>query len=88
MHVDQLSGQPIGRGDGTLMIGEWTVPAPPEGEEPVAMTPVHLHPHDNEACYVVEGRLRVQLGDKTVTVGAGGAIVAIAGTLHTHRADT
>lgn len=82
MQVDKLSERPIGTADETLLIAEWTIPAPAAGSQPVALSPPHSHPHDEEAWYVVDGRLEVTLDDETVIVAAGGAAVAGAGTKH------
>jgi mannose-6-phosphate isomerase-like protein (cupin superfamily) len=83
MHADQLAGDTIGRRDGSFVLAEWRIAAPAEGEKPMPMAPLHLHHHDDEAWYVVKGRLSVRLGDETATVDAGGAILAPAGTPHT-----
>jgi uncharacterized RmlC-like cupin family protein len=68
---------------GRLWSGEWTLQAPAEGAEPIAISQPHLHPDDDEAWYVVEGRLSVKLGDEMVIVAAGGAAIAAVGTTHT-----
>jgi quercetin dioxygenase-like cupin family protein len=49
--------------DGALTVGELTLPA---GSGP----PPHTHPGD-EAVYVLEGRLRYQIGDETIEGGPG-----------------
>jgi quercetin dioxygenase-like cupin family protein len=49
--------------DGALTVGELTIPA---GMGP----PQHTHPGP-EAVYVLEGRLRYQIGDETVDGGPG-----------------
>lgn len=83
MQVDRISERPIVSADEMLMIAEWTLPAPAEGAEPIAISPPHRHPYDDEAWHVVDGRLSVKLGDETVIVVAGGAAIATAGTTHT-----
>jgi uncharacterized cupin superfamily protein len=52
------------------------------GEEPLYQAPVHLHEED-EAWYVLEGTLRVRVGDDQVEVLAGGAVIVRGGTAHT-----
>ena len=59
--------------DGALTVGELTLPA---GSGP----PPHTHPGD-EAVYVLEGRLRYQIGDETVEGGPGDFFYLPEGTL-------
>ena len=49
MHVDRITERPISSADETLMIAEWTLPASAEGAMPVAISPPHFHPYDDEA---------------------------------------
>jgi hypothetical protein len=83
MQLDRIDERPIGSADGTLLVGEWTLQPPVEDAEPMAISPPHTYPDDDLAWYVVEGRLRVTIGDETVIVAAGGAAIANAGTPHT-----
>jgi mannose-6-phosphate isomerase-like protein (cupin superfamily) len=52
-------------------------------DPPRWMAPVHVHHHDDEAWYVVEGELALQLGDDEVRTPAGGAALAPHGVAHT-----
>jgi len=47
------------------------------------MAPRHIHHDDDEAWYVLEGRLRVRLGNEDHDVPAGGAVVGPRGVPHT-----
>jgi mannose-6-phosphate isomerase-like protein (cupin superfamily) len=51
---------------------------------PMLVAPVHVHWDDDETWYVLQGRLSVLLHDTVVTVPAGGAVTALAGTRHTY----
>jgi mannose-6-phosphate isomerase-like protein (cupin superfamily) len=83
MQLDRITERPMINADGTLLVGEWTLEAPADGAEPTAISQPHFHPDDDEAWYVVEGRLSVKLGDESMIVSAGGAAIATAGTTHT-----
>jgi uncharacterized cupin superfamily protein len=52
-------------------------------DPPRWMAPVHVHHHDDEAWYVVDGELAMLLGDDEVRVPAGGAALAPRGVAHT-----
>ena len=45
-------------------------------------TPLHRHPNEDEAIYVLEGELRVHVDGREHEVGAGGLIVAPRGVPH------
>jgi mannose-6-phosphate isomerase-like protein (cupin superfamily) len=45
--------------------------------------PVHLHEHEDEYSYVLEGRVGALLGDEEVEVAAGGVLVKPRGQWHT-----
>jgi uncharacterized cupin superfamily protein len=45
-------------------------------------TPLHRHPDVDETLYVVEGEIRVQIGDVERIVGSGGVTLAPRGTPH------
>ena len=66
-----------------LRLVEWVADAGGQ-EPPMLIAPVHVHWDDDETWYVLEGRLSVLLGDRIVTVGAGGAVTAVRGTRHTY----
>ncbi len=49
---------------------------------PGAQVPPHRHPAEDEACYVVAGRVRVTCGRRRATHGPGGCVVVPRGTRH------
>jgi quercetin dioxygenase-like cupin family protein len=51
------------------------------------MAPLHVHTEDEELS-VLEGRLTIYAGGRTVVLGPGEAWVAPAGVPHTYRAET
>jgi mannose-6-phosphate isomerase-like protein (cupin superfamily) len=79
----RLAGGLIGPPGTSLVIAEW---ADPGGgyDPPRYIAPLHVHHEDDEAWYVVEGVLRVRLGERDVEVPAGGAVMAPRGTPHTY----
>lgn len=44
--------------------------------------PVHIHPHQDEWFYVIEGEVLFQLGDKRVKLGAGESVLGPRGIPH------
>jgi mannose-6-phosphate isomerase-like protein (cupin superfamily) len=70
------------QGDG-FVVAEWK-DAGGHAEERRLIAPLHLHHKDDEAWYVLEGRLRVQVGDKEVEARAGAAVLVPRGTPHTY----
>lgn len=81
--VAALSGQIIGPADAQFVIAQWRDPGGPPGVTRL-IAPLHVHHSDDEAWYVLEGRLRFTLGDREVEAGAGGAVFAPRGTPHTY----
>jgi mannose-6-phosphate isomerase-like protein (cupin superfamily) len=82
MIEDPLDGRTIGSPDGSFVLAEWTDEGETSRERPIA--PLHLHRSEDEARYVLEGRLGFRIGDEVVEVGPGGAVVAPAGAAHTY----
>ena len=79
----RLAGGLIGPPGTSLVIAEWADPG--GGHDPPRyIAPLHVHHEDDEAWYVLEGALRVRLGDRDVDVRAGGAVIAPRGTPHTY----
>ncbi len=66
----------------SFVFAEWKDAGTSSAARPIA--PLHLHRNDDEAWYVVEGRLGVRRGDETVEAGAGSAVVAPRGIAHTY----
>ena len=79
----QLSGHVIGSVDDAFLIAEWRDPGGPPGP-PRLIAPQHLHRSDDEAWYVLEGTLRVQVGKEEVEAHAGSAVFVARGTPHTY----
>jgi mannose-6-phosphate isomerase-like protein (cupin superfamily) len=65
------------------VIAEWRDPGgPPEPRRLIA--PLHVHHNDDEAWYVLEGVLRVQMGEQEVELQAGCGVLVPRGTPHTY----
>jgi len=78
-----LSGHVIGSVNDAFVIAEWRDPGGPPGP-PRVIAPRHLHRNDDEAWYVLEGTLRVQVGNEEVEAHAGSAVFVPRGTPHTY----
>ena len=78
-----LAGQVLGTVDDSFVVAEWRDPGGPPGP-PRLIAPRHLHRSDDEAWYVLEGTLRIQMGDKEVEARAGAAVLVPRGTIHTY----
>lgn len=65
-----------------LALAEWTAPAASPGP-PGYQAPLHLHHEDDEAWYVLAGRLVVRIGDNDYDVPAGAAVIGPRGLPHT-----
>jgi len=48
------------------------------------IAPLHLHRKDDEAWYVLEGKLCVRRGEDVVEVPAGAGVLVPRGTVHTY----
>jgi mannose-6-phosphate isomerase-like protein (cupin superfamily) len=78
-----LAGRVLGSADKSFVIAEWRDAGAPPGP-PRWIAPLHLHHNDDEAWYVLEGRLCVKVGDGTVEAGPGAAVLVPRGTPHTY----
>jgi len=78
-----LSGQVLGSGAGSFVIAEWRDPGGPV-DPPRLIAPWHVHHSDDEAWYVLEGTLRVAVGNDVVEAGPGAAVFVPRGTPHTY----
>jgi mannose-6-phosphate isomerase-like protein (cupin superfamily) len=65
----------------SFVIVEWTDPGTHPGR-PIAG--LHLHREDDEAWYVLDGRLGFQVGDEQREVATGEAIMVPRGTPHSY----
>ena len=67
------------------MIGrveKWVDEGGTSREVPIA--PLHLHRSEDEAWYVLEGRLGFRMGDREIAAEAGQAVIVPAGTPHSY----
>jgi mannose-6-phosphate isomerase-like protein (cupin superfamily) len=78
-----LSGAVLAAEKASLVLVEWADKGG-GGDPPNYIAPLHVHHEDDEAWYVIEGALRLRLGDDEVEVTAGGAVLAPRGTPHTY----
>ena len=78
----RLCDQKLAPAASNLAVAEWSAPGLPSGP-PQYQAPLHIHHQDDEAWYVLEGRLAVRIGDDQHEVPAGGAIIGPHGMPHT-----
>lgn len=78
-----LAGNILGPPDGQFVIAEWRDPGG-ASENPRLIAPVHIHHSDDEAWYVLEGVLRVRMGDREIEARAGAGVFVPPGTPHTY----
>ena len=78
-----LAGNVLGTPGDSFVIAEWRDGGGPPGP-PRLIAPRHVHHSDDEAWYVLEGRLRVQVGDEEVEATAGAGVLVRRGTPHTY----
>ena len=77
-----LAGLTLAPPESEIVIAQWTdEPGWSSADRPIA--PLHVHHSDDEAWYVLEGRLGFRLGDRTVEAGPGSAALAPRGVAHT-----
>ncbi|MBV9093641.1 MAG: cupin domain-containing protein, partial [Streptosporangiaceae bacterium] len=55
---------------------------------PGDMPPLHVHPHDDEGFYVLDGVLRVHVGDRAVRLRAGQFTLAARGMPHAYVVES
>lgn len=78
-----LAGTVLGSVGSDFVIAEWRDTGGPAGP-PRWIAPLHLHRHDDEAWYVLEGGLWVRRGNETLEAKAGSAVFVPHGTPHTY----
>jgi len=78
-----LAGNVVGSPNNDFVVAEWRDPGAPLGP-PRLIAPPHIHHRDDEAWYVLEGRLFVRVGDQDVDAHAGSAVFVPRGTVHTY----
>jgi mannose-6-phosphate isomerase-like protein (cupin superfamily) len=70
VQVKPLLGSAIGTANDNFVIVEWTAEV---GDRWIA--PLHVHDRDDEAWYVLEGKLGVRLGAENVEAPPGSAVL-------------
>lgn len=78
-----LAGNTLGSGDHNFVIAEWRDAGGPAGERRL-IAPPHVHHNDDEAWYVLEGALCIQMGEKIVEARAGSGVLVPRGIAHTY----
>ena len=78
-----LSGNFLGSIADSFVVAEWRDAGGPPGP-PRLIAPVHVHYDDDEAWYVLEGTLRVRVGEDEVEAGVGCGVFVPRGTAHTY----
>jgi|SRR5690348_1410988 mannose-6-phosphate isomerase-like protein (cupin superfamily) len=78
-----LAGNILGSGDSNFVVAEWRDAGGPVGDRRL-IAPPHVHHHDDEAWYVLEGALCIQMGEKVVELRAGSGVIVSRGTPHTY----
>lgn len=78
-----LAGNVMGSTDNSFAVAEWCAEGGPPGP-PQLIAPMHVHHSDDEAWYVLEGKLCVQVGEETVEVPAGASVMVPRGMKHTY----
>jgi Cupin domain len=86
--VSDVLGSPLSHGTlapagSKLVLAEWNAEGASQGEQPEYQAPLHVHHDDDEAWYVLSGRLMVRIGDDDFDVPAGAAVVGPHGVPHT-----
>lgn len=76
-----LAGNVIGSVNDAFVVAEWRDSGEAPGR-PIA--PLHVHWKDDEAWYVLEGTLRVRVGENEVEAHAGAGVFVPRGTPHTY----
>jgi mannose-6-phosphate isomerase-like protein (cupin superfamily) len=72
----------LGSPASTFVLAEWTDRGDTSRDRPIAG--LHLHREEDEAWYVLEGRLGFRVGDDEVEAGAGEAVFVPRGTPHSY----
>jgi mannose-6-phosphate isomerase-like protein (cupin superfamily) len=78
-----LAGHTLGAADSTFVLAEWRDAGGPAGP-PRLIAPRHVHHKDDEAWYVLEGTLCVEVGTEEIEARAGAGVFVPRGTPHTY----
>jgi mannose-6-phosphate isomerase-like protein (cupin superfamily) len=79
--ADPLQGAQLGSSETDFVIVEWTDSGDSAWEW---IAPRHIHHADDEAWYVLDGRLRFQIGEDIFEAGPGSAVLASKGIPHAY----
>ena len=80
MPAEPLAGRTLGGSGDDFVLVQWVAEV---GDHWIA--PLHVHHKDDEAWYVLRGRLGFRVGDEEFEAGPGSAVLARRGTPHTYR---
>jgi mannose-6-phosphate isomerase-like protein (cupin superfamily) len=80
MRAEPLAGSALGISGDDFVIVQWTARV---GDHWIA--PLHVHHEDDEAWYVLRGRLGFRVREDVFDVGPGSAVLVPRGTPHTWR---
>jgi mannose-6-phosphate isomerase-like protein (cupin superfamily) len=78
-----LAGNIVGSVGQDFVIAEWKDAGGPPGP-PRWIAPLHVHRSDDEAWYVLEGKLHVRVGEEVLEASAGSAVFVSRRTVHTY----
>jgi len=78
-----LAGNTLGTVNGDFVIAEWRDPGGPVDQRRL-IAPPHVHQNDDEAWYVLEGAMCVQVGENEVEARAGSGVLVPRETVHTY----
>jgi mannose-6-phosphate isomerase-like protein (cupin superfamily) len=78
-----LAGHVLSSIEDGFVIAEWQDAGGPAGPARF-IAPLHLHHADDEAWYVLEGSLRVRVGDDEIEARTGSGVFVPRGTPHTY----
>ena len=77
-----LLGRNLGPPGADFVLAESTDPGGPPGP-PRPIAPLHMHHREDEAWYVLEGTLKITLGNREVEATTGSAVFGPRGVPHT-----
>jgi mannose-6-phosphate isomerase-like protein (cupin superfamily) len=78
-----LAGASVGLAGGRFVIAEWR-DAGGVRERPLYIAPLHTHLEEEEAWYVLEGRLRFLVAGRELEASAGELVIGPPGEPHTY----
>jgi mannose-6-phosphate isomerase-like protein (cupin superfamily) len=78
--AEPLSGRRLGGSGDDFVLVQWTAEV---SDQWIAR--LHVHHDDDEAWYVLRGKLGFRLGDEELEAGPGSAVFARRGTPHAYR---